>query len=266
LCRDNAATKTNSHILPRFISTGFLGPKGVPRKGYALNGSNELSKKPRIIQDSPKENYILCDDCEAYFSLLETASAPSLKFWKDRVADGKFQMETIKPFLKIVQLTTPEPNILRLLVYSMFWRATISSLEIFEDYKLDPFLAESLGSTLLEFKALTNADLDANLKAKKIFVHPYSIITAESYKDETANVLAAISSGNPASLNVDKFGFIIFKDESDITEPVMADFSNLKLNDNQMMVVSEQLWYEVMVRKPLEMVAHQSKKNSSKPQ
>lgn len=265
LCRINAASKTNSHILPRFISTGFLGAKGAPRKGFLLNGKNELTAKPKIVQDSPKENYILCDECEAYFSLLETASAPSFKFWQAKVAAGHFKELTIKPYLKLVQLNVPEPVIMRLLVYSMFWRASISSLETFTNYKLDPDLEESLRSNLLEFKALTVADLDANVKGKKVALHPYSVITAGSFKDETANVLAAINPGNPASLNVDKFGFYIYKDEKDISHNFMADFSNLKVNDNQIMVVSEQLWHEVMVKRPLEMAIEQAKKNLSDP-
>jgi len=266
LCQANAANKTNSHILPRFISTGFFGAKGAQRRGFAFNGENELSLKPRTVQDSPKENYILCDECETYFSLLETASAPSLKFWQAKVASGKFKMTSIKSYLKVVEMATPDPVIMRLLVYSMFWRATVSSLEIFEGYDIDPSLTESLRCTLLKFKALNNADLQANLGSKKIILHPYSILTAESYRDETANVLAAINPGNPASLNVDKFGFILFKSEADISEQVMADFSNLKITDNQIMVVSEQLWHEVMVKRPLEMVAQQARKNSSKPQ
>lgn len=261
LCRVNAANKTNSHILPRFISTGFLGAKGGPRRGFKLNGKNELSLKPKIVQDSPKENYILCDECEAYFSLLETASAPSLKFWQAKIANGQFELVVIKSFLKIVRFSAPNPSIMRLLVYSMFWRATISSLEIFEDYQLDPALAESLRSTLLEFKALTIADLDINLKEKKIVLHPYSMMTAESFKDETANVLAAINYANPASLNVDKFGFLLFVDQKDITQQFMADFSNLKETDCQMMVVNEELWYDVMVKQPLAMAAEQAKKH-----
>ncbi|MCW3118926.1 MAG: hypothetical protein JWM28_3008 [Chitinophagaceae bacterium] len=265
LCRINAAIKTNSHILPRFISTGFLGVKGAPRKGFVLNGKNELSAKPKTVQDSPKENYILCDECEAYFSLLETASAPSLKFWQAKVANGNFKMVTIKPYLKIVQFDAPNPVVMRLLVYSMFWRASISSLDTFKDYKLDPELEESLRNNLLEFKALTNADLEANVKEKNIGLHPYTAMTAERFKDETANGLAAINPGTPASLNVDKFGFHIYKVEKDVAHDFMADFSNLKVNDNQIMVVSAQLWYDVMVKRPLEMVAEQAKKNLTNP-
>lgn len=264
LCKINAANKTNSHILPRFISTGFLGIKGSVRKGFVLNGKNELTTKPRIIQDSPKENHIVCDECEAYFSLLETASAPSLKFWQAKVEKGDFKMVIIKPYLKLVELNSPDPVAIRLLVYSMFWRTSVSSLEIFKNYELDPELTESLRSNLLEFKALTKVDLETNIKAKKITLHPYTAMTAGAFKDETANVLAAINPGNPASLNVDKFGFYIFKAEEDIAHNFMADFSNLKLSDNKIMVVSKQLWYDAMVKRPLEMAAEQAKKNLSK--
>ncbi|MCX2480777.1 hypothetical protein OQY15_16855 [Pedobacter sp. MC2016-15] len=265
LCRINAATKTNSHILPRFISTGFLGAKGVPRKGYLLNGKNELTSKPKTAQDSPKEDHILCDECEAYFSILETASAPSFKFWQAKIAAGEFKEITIKPFLKLVQLNSPEPTVMRLLVYSMFWRASISSTETFNSYKLDPELEESLRNNLLEFKALTMGDLDAHVKAKEIILHPYASMTSGSFKDETANVLAAINAENPASLHVDKFGFYIFKADKDVAGNFMADFTNVKTSDNQIMVVSEQIWYSVMVKRPLEMAAEQAKKNLANP-
>ncbi|GAB2690582.1 hypothetical protein GCM10027037_12060 [Mucilaginibacter koreensis] len=264
LCRANAAGKTNSHILPRFISTGFLGAKGSPRKGYLLNGENELTAKPKTVQDSPKENYMLCEECETYFSLLETASAPSLKLWQARAAKGDLKIISVHPHLKLVQLDSPDPVIVRLLVYSMFWRVDISSLESFNDYKLDADLAESLRLSLLEFKALTNADLQANVKTKQITMHPYATMTAGTFKDETKNVLAAINPGNPASLHVDKFGFYIFKAEKDIAGNFMADFSNVKPGDNQIMVVSEQLWYDVMVKRPLEMAAEQAKRNLAK--
>ncbi|HEK22204.1 hypothetical protein [Mucilaginibacter sp.] len=261
LCKVNAANKTNSHILPRFISTGFLGAKGAPRKGFLLNGINELTAKPKTVQDSPKEDYILCEECEAYFSLVETASAPAVKFWQTKAAEGELKIVPIHPHLKLVQLNSPEPVVMRLLVYSMFWRADISDLGTFKNYKLDSDLAESLRCSLLEFKALANGALQANLKTKEITLHPYATMTAGAFKDETANVLAAINPGNPASLHVDKFGFYIFKAEKDIAGNFMADFSNIKISDNQIMVVSEQLWYDVMVKRPLEMAVEQAKKN-----
>lgn len=265
LCKVNAATKTNSHILPRFISTGFLGAKGAPRKGFLLNGKNELTVKPKTVQDSPKEDYILCDECESYFSLLETASAPSLKFWQAKVMKGELKIVNVHPHLKLVHLDAPDPLIMRLLVYSMFWRVDISSLESFEDYKLDSDLVESLRSNLIEFKALTNADLQANIEAKQITIHPFATMTAGAFKDETKNVLAAINPGNPASLLVDKFGFYIFKTEKDITGNFMANFTNVKVSDNQIIVVSEQIWYDVMVKRPLEMAAEQAKRNLAYP-
>lgn len=263
LCRVNSAGKANSHILPRFISTGFLGGKGTPRKGYLLNGENELTAKPKSVQDSPKEDYILCDECEAYFSLLETASAPSFKLWQAKVAKGDLKIIPIHSYLKLVQLDSPDPIIMRLLIYSMFWRADISSLEIFENYHLDPDLGESLRSNLLEFKSLTNSDLQESIKIKQITIHTYATVTAEAFKDETMNVLAALNSGNPASLHVDKFGYFIFKTEKDIASNFMANFSNVKASDNQIMVLNEQLWYDVMVKRPLEMAAEQAKKKFS---
>ena len=46
LCQVNPATKTNPHILSKFISTNFLGAKGTPRKGYEFSSENAIDNLP----------------------------------------------------------------------------------------------------------------------------------------------------------------------------------------------------------------------------
>src|SRR5579863_8869011 len=154
LCGRNAATKTNSHIFPRFISTEFLGKKGTPRRGFTLDSSVKPDKKPRVTQDSPKENYILCEECESYFSVLGSYSAGVFNNWKEKVRSGEFYKTTVNADISVINFITADPAIIRLFIYSIFWRAGISSHYLFEDYKLDRTIEKELRNILLSFKSL----------------------------------------------------------------------------------------------------------------
>ena len=95
LCQTNLATKTNSHIYPKFLSTNFLGAKGKPCKGFDLISEKILNEKPKVIQDSPKENYILCEECEAYFGILEGIASDIFMNCQVKVDKGKFSVNSI---------------------------------------------------------------------------------------------------------------------------------------------------------------------------
>lgn len=268
LCGKNDATKRNSHILPRFISTNFLGPKTGKRQGFSLDSQTPVSidekgeviSRPQKIQDSPKEDYILCDECEAYFSILETGSAPLYNDWSTKVMKGEFKITKLDDHFSFVECLSASASLNRLFVYSMYWRASISSHNLFSDYKLSESLEQSLKSILLDYKAITKAELIAKMGQKPIYIHPYCVMTAESFEDETANVLAALNPGNPASLNVDRFGFLLFESVADLQDQITFDFSNKDDSDLKLMILSEQLWHELLVRRPLEMYAAQVKK------
>src|SRR5271157_2815617 len=63
LCRISKATKRNSHIFPRFLGTSlFFNSTG--NKGYIIMDYNKYIP----VQDSPKEDFILCPDCEKLIS------------------------------------------------------------------------------------------------------------------------------------------------------------------------------------------------------
>ena len=270
LCNVNESTKKNSHILPRFISTNFLGPKTGKRQGFSLdsqkpvsiNKEGEVMSRPQRIQDSPKEDYILCDECEAYFSILETGSAPLYNEWSTKVMKGEFKITKLHDQFSIVECLTASASLNRLFVYSMYWRTCISSHSLFSNYRLREVLEESLRSILLDYRTTTKAELIVKIEQKPIIIYPYCVMTAESFEDETANVLAALNPGNPASLHVDRFGFLLFESGVNLQDQITFDFSNKNDTDLKLMVLSEQLWYDVLIRRPIEMYAAQVKKNN----
>ena len=91
------------------------------------------------------------------------------------------------------------------------------------------------------------------LEQASCLVHPYACLTARSFADGTANIVAAIKADNPASLNVDRFGFLLF-DRLSIEDPFFVAGSNYFEEERKIMVLSEAAWVEIMVKRPMDMV------------
>lgn len=264
LCHANPATKTNSHILPHFISTGFLGPK-TKRRGFELSSRAFNPKKSKIIQDSPKEHYILCPACEHYLGVLEGLAADTFLHWRDKVDSGEFEEHPFVEDLTIVFCNTTNAPALRLLVYSMFWRASISSHPVFQGYTLSPTLEGSLGATLLSMKSSTTGELLAKLSLHQVALHPYACLTARTFPDETTNVVAGLQAGNQPSLNVDKFGFLLYGPGSNIADIYFSEGANTLLADRKLMVFSEPAWHNIMVEHPAALFAKSRLSKGAKP-
>lgn len=256
LCHVNMATKKNSHIFPKFMSTNFLGEN---RKGYDLNRNTALDKKPRVIQDSPKEDYILCEDCEAYFGILEGISSETFTNWKGKVMNSDFSIHRIINGLYNLECNTSDPKTMKLLLYSIFWRASISSLELFEDMKIVQDFEDELRDLLLTYKATKKNEYLKLLASKPSFkIFPTTTITAIKFKDKTENILHAPYSSNPYSLIVDRFSFIIFKTPEEIKTDEVRRFSNLTIEDCRILVFSPQLWYDTVLKRPYELFSKQT--------
>lgn len=259
LCKTNPATKTKSHIYPKFLSTNFLGTKGSPRKGYDLGSDKILDKKPRVIQDSPKEDYILCEECEAYFSVLEGIASDTFTKWQQRVASGEFSLNKIIDGFQILECNSAHKPTIHLLIYSIFWRVSISQDVFFESVKIADDFEESIRQILMLYRHNSRTDYLAALAANPNFnIFPSSIMTAESFIDETANMLFAPFSYDPYCLVVDRFSFMLFKTSDEIKIDFIKAFSNLSITDCRMMIFSEQLWHDTILKRPYELLVKQA--------
>jgi hypothetical protein len=262
LCQTNLSSKKNSHIYPKFLSTNFLGPKGSPRKGFDLNSTKILNQKPKVIQDSPKEDYILCDECEAYFSVIEGIASTTFLSWEDKVNNGEFSLTSVIKDLDILDCHSADKKTIHLFIYSIFWRASVSQIELFKDVKISPEFEEEIRTALMTFKAINKTDYVQALNSSNNFLfYPTTIQTAKSFLDETANILFAPLSYDPYSLVVDRFSFMLFKKSKDIKNEVIKPFSNLTVNDCKIMILSPQLWQDAVLKKPFELLAEQAIKN-----
>lgn len=260
LCKVNPAVKTKSHIYPKFISTNFLGPKGMPRKGFILNNTSQLGKTPQVVQDSPKEDYILCEICEAYFSVIEGIASDIFINWQTKVLSGDYLQTQIANDLSIIDCATADSRTLHLFVYSIFWRASISSLTHFNNIRIESDFEEELRNLLMTYRHDNRTNYLNTLSAAPNFkVFPYTIFTAKSFKDETSNLLLAPPAKNPYSLVIDRFAAMLFRSEADIKEQLFRDSSNKHIDDCRIMLFSEQLWKNAIIDQAFNLLKKGSK-------
>lgn len=267
LCQANLATKTNSHIYPKFLSTNFLGPKGKPRKGFELSSDKILDNNPKGVQDSPKEDYILCEECEAYFGIVEGIVSDTFINWKMKIDIGEYTLNPIIDGLEIVECNTSDKRSIYLFIYSIFWRVSISEIKLFENIKIAADFEEELRTILMTYRQSKRADYLNALNATSNFkIFPNSTITAKSFVDETVNILYAPFSFDPYCLVVDRFSFLLFRTPDEIKTDFIRAFSNLTIDDCRMIIFSEQLWHDTILRKPFELLAKQAieRKNNHK--
>jgi hypothetical protein len=262
LCKENFSTKRNSHIYPKFISTFFLGEKGTQKRGFDLSSEKMINKKPRIIQDSIKNDYLLCEDCEAYFGVIEGIASDTFLNWKQKVISSEYSLTKIIDDLDVLECLTTNKKNIYLLIYSIFWRATISEDAFFENVKITPELEEELRIILLNHKSIKKTEYLGKLNGNVNFkVFPVSIMTCKSFTNASANMLFAPLSYDPFCLVVDQFSFLLFRTSEEITVGFVKEFSNIKITDCRMMVFSEKLWKSIILERPIEVFVKQVTKN-----
>lgn len=245
LCKVNKATKTNSHIVPKFMSSGFLGEKSN-KKGYILSSTKEGKQ---IVQDSPKEDYILCPDCEEYFSVLEGLVADSIKSIHPN--DPKAQV----PQVGAITLANLSPTLVHLFFYSIFWRASVSVLPVFQNYKLSEELEESLRAELMKFRATNKKELEDKIEKESITnLFPYGVFTTNQYSDDTKNLIIAIGTSPMYSFVADKFAFVIYDNIDQIPEDRQSLF-NTSPNTQNIQVIPPNVWEDVMIKENLRLIA-----------
>ncbi|MBK9792158.1 MAG: hypothetical protein IPP60_03450 [Sphingobacteriales bacterium] len=194
LCKQSKALKTNSHIIPGFMTKSILG--NTNKKRVYLLGTDRMHKSAEYSQDTDKEDYILCTSCEKYLSILETYIANRLhdRLWNIRYesqfptySNGEIKWRVCEQI---------DESIFRLFFYSIIWRCHIASTEVCKNFKLIEEEAESIRVPLLACKYDKHADFIANLPAyvDEIPIFPFIIFTAENFGDRTKNIISPNSS------------------------------------------------------------------------
>jgi len=240
LCFERAANQKNSHIIPKFLGERlFVETK--PRHSLLFTSDGKLRK----VQDTPKEDNIICQECEKGFNVYETYCALRLKRYNDLSYRnskyfGNLKIGTIDCYYS----KDLDIKIFNLFIYSIVWRASACESDVFENFKLLSEDEEELRSILKKYSSLNLSELDSKLKfCKELPSHYHFVMQAEKkLKTPNSGLYLKTINENFHHLGLVDYSLFYFTDKKEIS-PGFEAFNNNRLEGNVMVaLLPENIW------------------------
>lgn len=241
LCQINKADKLKSHIIPKFLSKRIF-EHTKPRYTLAMRKTGKAFK----IQDTPKEDNILCEECERRFEFIETLFSrkitsinnfTNLKNDFDIVVLGKN---------KILECLKVNPTSFKIFIYSLIWRASISKLEAFDKFKLPNEVEDNLRFFLNKNLCSSHSEL-INSFDKIVDTPEYHFIVFKpEFRNESARGIYSAY-----QIDVNKFGVftvdfsIFFHTKEESIDPLSKIVSNKQNEKVRMVLTGTDKWREL---------------------
>jgi len=241
LCQINQADKLKSHIIPKFLSKRIF-ENTKPRHTLAMRKTGKAFK----IQDTPKENNILCKACERRFEFIETLFSRKITSINNFTnLKNDFNIVVLGKN-KILECLKVNPTSFKIFIYSIIWRASISKLEEFDKFKLPEGVEDKLRFFLNKNLCLSHSEL-INSFDKIVDIPEYHFIVFKPVfrNESTRGILSAYQ------IDLNKFGvftvdFSIFfhvKDES--IDPLSEIVSNKQNDKVRLVLAGTDAWREL---------------------
>lgn len=221
LCILKPANKTNSHIISKFLGKRLF--ENLPNR-HTIQYSR-VSKKDIKKQDTPKEDYILCNFCEKRLEIIETYFSRRLNeiFFFENYP-SKFQLNKIQEqeYLEC----NLRPDLFTLFIYTLIWRSSISNLEIFRNYKLPETTEEQMRILIdINLKFSQKDMLNHVFISNKEFDPITCLLKPKEYNDESRGLMLAYqNSPNCFLLFVSEF-LIFFYPKSEFSDMAHRNFN-----------------------------------------
>ena len=139
LCLSNIADQKNSHIIPKFMGKRLF-ENIKPRYSVRINIEGKADK----IQDTPKEDNILCASCEKRFALIEhyfSLKLLSIHNYSNQKDKFKIHSDGTNNTLECLNIKN---EALLLFNYSLIWKVSISNLYEFLKMKMPNSVEEDI--------------------------------------------------------------------------------------------------------------------------
>ena len=146
LCKIREATKTNSHIFPKFLGVSMLNTKGGTKKAYKISSRDGLSRRP--TQDIPKEDFLLCPDCESMLDH-EYENPFAKNFYNTREDPRSYFTVVVRNRHLYRVYYKQDFQFFTKFFYTILFRASISNHESLNYYKLPSSIHETIRRILL---------------------------------------------------------------------------------------------------------------------
>ncbi len=203
-----------------------------PRHALSINRTG----KGRKIQDTPKEDFILCKACEKRIEILETVFARiinNIHLYRD--LPQKFKLLSLGT-QQYIECNNIHPTLFKLFLYSLVWRASISNLFEFLPFQLtekdEEIIREFLNNNLTVDKKLL---LEGVEKISNIPSYHSCIIKPKEKSESSRGIFSICSMSETAHiLLLIDFAIFFYTDETSIRH-VLEKFSN---KQNQKVIVT----------------------------
>lgn len=240
LCQIEKATKTTSHIVPKFITKGIFG-SSIKKKAYIFD-SSLYRKNPAICQDSAKEDYILCPSCEDYLMVLETYFAEYFhKRISNKLFNADFKYNNSLNGINYANCLKANATVIRLFFYSIFWRCSITSKVPFNDFQIKE--ENTLRIELLRSKSPNIKTILEKENSNKILNNNSLIVIKSTDKEnQTSNIVyARVTKDNLYGLISNEYiSFLAFNDNLEISQ--FKKFTNKTNNAFLTILADNELW------------------------
>jgi hypothetical protein len=146
LCQIKKATKTNSHIFPKFMGESMLITEDSKRKAFKISSRNGISR--RSTQDTPKVDFLLCPDCESMLD--HKYENPFAKYFYNIREDPRSYFTVIIRNRHLYRVYYKlDFELFTKFFYTIIFRASISNHESLNYYKLPANIHEKIRRIIL---------------------------------------------------------------------------------------------------------------------
>jgi hypothetical protein len=205
LCLANEPNKKNSHIVPKFLTKGLFSVEHY-RKTLTVHKTG----KSRYHQDTPKEDFILCEGCEKRIEIVETTLAPVIRGIHDyENLPSEFE-HVVRGQMEYLRCVKVQGALFYLFFYSIVWRLSVSKLESYGTFKLPVEVEENIRIFLNKNLGLTKGELETKIVDEIIIPNYYMVLIKPKIKTDPPGGMLSAHSYNEAEHLVTLVDFILF--------------------------------------------------------
>lgn len=236
LCRTNPAVQKNSHIFPKFLKKEYLK---TDKRFFLVNSTID---NKMLQQDLPKEDNILCPICESRLQTIESNISLHLNNSYNIFKRIDYPIHKLLEY-EYQYFNSCDPKIFTLFVYSLIWRAHISSLPLFKDFILPENCAEDLRKTLNITLPEKISELSESLSSLTIQRWHYIFIKPQKREKMNHPIIYNdnIINKKMAYVFIFEYAIIFLVNRKTIPEK-LQHYANHKFKKVRLMILGNDLW------------------------
>lgn len=205
LCLTNEPNKRNSHIVPKFLTKGLFSLEHH-RKTLTIHKTG----KSRLLQDTPKEDFILCVNCEKRIEVIETEFAPIIRNihnYRKRPVDFEHVIQGQMEYLRCISV---DASLFNLFFYSIIWRLSVSRLDSYGTLKLPLAVEEDIRSFLHNNLCLTKRELMTKVRNEIVSPAYHIVLIKPKIKTDPSGGMLSAHSYNEVEHLITLVDFVLF--------------------------------------------------------